>query len=157
MKKLFILLLGLCLALTACAKDAGQEAYEPEGTVQALVASGAFSVTLEELEASLLYDFSGYGLDEERLANASARSASGYAEQVSVTVWETEEDAEAALTAFTDYLQDRKDTYKSYAPAEVGKLENAIVNRRGTSVLLVVPNDVEAAKAAVERLDSNHE
>lgn len=151
MKKLLPLVLVLCLMLSACGGGDGK-AYDADGATQALVNSGAFSVALEELDAALLYDFEGYGMDAAKLTGSKALSASGYAEQVSVTLWKTEDDAKAAVAAFGTYLQDMKDSYKEYAPAEVGKLDSAIVKQAGLSVLLVVPADADAAKAAVERL-----
>ncbi len=152
MKKLLPLALALCLLLAACGKGGKGTAYDPDSATKALVDSGAFSLPLEEVDAALLYDFEGYGMDPGKLTSAKTYTASGYAEQVSVTVWKTEADAKAAATAFGEYLQDLKDTNQNYAPAEVGKLENAIVNQQGTSVLLIVPDDAEAAKQAVERL-----
>ncbi len=150
MKKLLPLALSLLLLLSSCGGKT-TEPYDLQAT-QALVDAGAFSVPLEELDAALLYDFAGYGMDASKLTGSKALSASGYTEQVSVTLWKTESDAKAAVAAFAVYLQDMKDTYKSYAPLEVEKLGNAIVSQRGTSVLLVVPADADAAKEAVGRL-----
>lgn len=151
MKKLLSLALMLSLLLSSCGAGAGK-AYDPKGAAQALVDSGAFSLPLEELSAALLYDFDGYGMDSEKLTDSIAFSASGYTEQVSVTVWKTEADAKAAVEAFGEYLQDMKDTYASYAPLEVDKLNHAIIKQQGASVLLVVPADADAAQEAVDRL-----
>ena len=152
MKKLLPSLLALVLLLSSCGGRAAAKPYDPNGATQALVDAGAFSVELEALEADLLYDFSGYGMDISKLTGSKALTASGYAEQVSVTIWKTEADAKAAAVSFEEYLQDMKDTYKSYAPLEVDKLEHAILQQKGNSVLLIVPADAEAAQAAVERL-----
>lgn len=151
MKKLLPSFLALVLLLSSCGGKTADSYYDLQAT-QALVDAGAFSVELEALEADLLYDFSGYGMDISKLTGSKALTASGYAEQVSVTIWKTEDDAKAAAVSFEEYLQDMKDTYKSYAPLEVDKLEHAILQQKGNSVLLIVPADAEAAQAAVERL-----
>lgn len=151
MKKLLPIALAVCLLLSACSGGSAK-AYDPAGATQALADSGAFSVSMEELDAAVLYDFSGYGLDAGTLTDSKALSASGFAEQVSVTVWKSDADAKAAVAAFGTYLEDMKETYKNYAPAEVGKLDNAIVKQSGNSVILIVPADADAAKAAVDRL-----
>lgn len=152
MKKLLPLILGLALVLSACGGGSGEKAFDPKSTVQAVMDSGAFSVTLEELSAEDLYDFSGYGLDAGKLTDSAAWTASGFAEQISVTMWKTEDDAKAAAAVFQTYLSDMKDSYESYAPNEVPKLDSAILEQRGTSVLLVVPNDKEAARKALDGL-----
>lgn len=152
MKKLLPLALALLLLLSSCGGGGTGKAYDPKGAAQALVDAGAFSLPLEELPAALLYDFDGYGMDSQKLTASIAVTASGYTEQVSVTVWKTEADAKAAVEAFGEYLQDMKDTYASYAPLEVEKLNHAIVKQQGSSVLLVVPADADAAQEAVDRL-----
>lgn len=152
--KLLCLAAALCLLLGACSApaDSGSAAFDPEAATQAVLDSGAFSVELTELDAALLYDFSGYGLDSSTLTASKAYSASGFAEQVSVTVWKDEAAAQAAVDMFKTYLEDMAATYKDYAPAEVPKLENAVLEQRGTSVLLAVANDAGAAKTAVDGL-----
>ena len=152
--KLLCLTAALCLLLGACSApaDSGSAAFDPEAATQAVLVSGAFSVELTELGAALLYDFSGYGLDSSTLTASKAYSASGFAEQVSVTVWKDEAAAQAAVDMFKTYLEDMAATYKDYAPAEVPKLENAVLELRGSSVLLAVANDAGAAKTAVDGL-----
>ena len=152
--KLLCLTAALCLLLGACSApaDSGSAAFDPEAATQAVLDSGAFSVELTELDAALLYDFSGYGLDSSTLTASKAYSASGFAEQVSVTVWKDEAAAQAAVDMFKTYLEDMAATYKDYAPAEVPKLENAVLEQRGSSVLLAVANDAGAAKTAVDGL-----
>lgn len=154
LSKLMILAAALCLLLGACSSPAesGTTAFDPETATQAVLDSGAFSVELTELDAAMLYDFSGYGLDASTLTASKAYSASGFAEQVSVTVWKDEASAQAAVDMFKTYLEDMAATYKDYAPAEVSKLENAVLEQRGTSVLLAVANDADAVKTAVEGL-----
>ena len=152
--KLLCLAAALCLRVGACSApaDSGTPAFDPEAATQAVLDSGAFSVELTELDAALLYDFSGYGLDSSTLTASKAYSASGFAEQVSVTVWKDEAAAQAAVDMFKTYLEDMAATYKDYAPAEVPKLENAVLEQRGSSVLLAVANDAGAAKTAVDGL-----
>lgn len=152
--KLLCLAAALCLLLGACSApaDSGSAAFDPEAATQAVLDSGAFSVELTELDAALLYDFSGYGLDSSTLTASKAYSSSGFAEQASVTVWKDEAAAQAAVDMFKTYLEDMAATYKDYAPAEVPKLENAVLEQRGSSVLLAVANDAGAAKTAVDGL-----
>ena len=153
LKKLAVLGTALCLLAALAACGGGDAAdFDPDKATKALLDSGAFSVTLEELDAELLYDFSGYGADASALTASKAYSASGFAEQVSVTVWKDADSAKTAAGMFKTYLEDMADSYRDYAPAEVPKLENAIVEQRGSSVLLVVADDAAKAQSAVDGL-----
>lgn len=149
--KLLPLLAALCLLLSACGGDSAK-AFEPENAAKAVLDSGCFSVELDELDVSLLYDFQGYGVDDGAVTASKAYSASGFTEQVAVLVCK-DEDAAGQVKAFLEqYLSDMKDSYKDYAPAEVPKLDAAILEQRGASVLLVVPNDAAKAQSAVDGL-----
>ena len=57
--------------------------------------------------------------------------------------------AETAETALKDYVQSQIDANTDYRPAEIPKLESALVDRRGETLLLVVASDLDAAKGAV--------
>ena len=54
------------------------------------------------------------------------------------------------MDALKDYIQHQIDENTDYRPAEIPKLENAYIDRRGESVLMVVASDIDAAKKAVE-------
>lgn len=150
-----IFLLGLiavfCLLAAACSSG-GKAAFNPDAATKALVDSGAFSVELTELDPASLYDFSGYGLDAATLTGGRAYSASGFAEQVSVTLWKDDASAKAAADMLKTYLSDMAGTYGGYAPAEVPKLENAVLEQRGNSVLLAVAANADKARAAVDAI-----
>ena len=58
-----------------------------------------------------------------------------------------EEAAEAARAALETRISDQRAAYESYIPEEVTKLDAAILDIRGSSVLLA---DIEAAEAALD-------
>lgn len=153
MKKISILL-ALMLSLTACGGGGGQ--YEI-GDVQAMADAGAFSEELEELDGdvafSALYRLGDYGLEREDLTGCAVlRSAGGTCEEGAVLILDSEEDAKTAKEALEDYVQKQIDQNESYGYrlAEIPKLKDAYIDVRGSTVLLVVASDLDAAKSVVE-------
>ncbi len=119
--------------------------------------AGAFSETLEELDAdtafSALYRLESYGLDREDLKDCAVlRSAGATCEEGAVLVLDSEAHAKDAQKALEDYVQGQIDANEDYGYrlAEVPKLKDAYIDVKGSTVLMVVANDLEAAKKAVD-------
>ncbi len=166
MKKLTLpaLLLSLCLLLSACsggggetpdpsdAGTAGPEAPERYALelADALVEAGAFSEDLEELDKDTVAVM--YGVEINDLTEVKAYSSAGAtAEEVAVLHFTSEETAGYAQKAMALYLEARAAAYADYLPAEVPKLENAVCQQKGDSVLLLVANDQDAAQAVLDQ------
>lgn len=155
MKKLLILALvgamGLC-ALAGCGGGEDEKAYST-GLVSAMVEAGAFSESLEELDsdtAFALYKLGDYGLVREDLTDCAVqRSAGATCEEGAVLVLSDSDKAGAALEALRAYVDGQIAANESYRPGEIPKLEGALVEQQGASVLLVVANDLDAAKSVI--------
>lgn len=153
MKKLLTvtLALALVLGLSACGGKEDETVWDT-GDVQALLDSGAFSEELEELDkdtAFILYKLADYGLD--RLSGAIVRrSAGATCEELAYLVLDSEDSAKTAEKALEDYVQSQIEANEDYRPDEIPKLEDAYISRRGSTLLLVVASDIDAAKKAVE-------
>ncbi|MCI8869126.1 MAG: DUF4358 domain-containing protein [Lawsonibacter sp.] len=150
MKKWIIFCLSalLALSLAACGgKETG--AAWTEDSLQAFLDSGAFSEELEELDADILwplYRLEDAGLSREQLDSARAfRSAGATCEEVAVLSFTDEKAAELAAGALKDYTAAQIDANRSYRPDEIPKLENARIDRRGSTLLLLVAADQDAA------------
>ena len=144
----------LCLlALAGCGGQKAPDVYETDD-VQAMADAGAFSETLEELDgdtAFALYRLSGAGLSREDLTDCAVlRSAGATCEEGAVLVFSSADQAETAAAALKDYVQNQIGENEDYRPAEIPKLEAAIVEQRENTVLLAVASDPEAARSAVE-------
>ena len=149
------LALGLMLGLVSC--GGGENNAPPlyaASHVEQINKAGAFSEELEELEgdtAFLLYKLSDQGLAREDLKECTAlRSAGATCEEAAVLVFTDADKAETAEKALGDYIDGQISANKDYRPAEIPKLENAWIDRRGETLLLVVANDLDAAKDAVK-------
>lgn len=158
MRRLLTMALALTMALglAACSKEGNNDAPPLYGTfhVAAMVKAGAFSEELEELDADtafILYKLADYGLVQEDLKECAVqRSAGATCEEGAVLVFTSADKAKTAKGALEDYIQGQIDANTDYRPAEIPKLEEALVDIRGETLLLVVANDLDAAKEAVK-------
>ena len=141
---------AICLLLSACG-GGGAAPFDPASAAQALRDSGAFTEALEEtdLDTSCML----YGLDADTVTGSAVyTSLSAGAEEIAVLTLKDKDGADAALAALKARVEDQTEALRDYQPAEVSKLENAIVEQRGNSVLLAVTADHDAAQAAVDAL-----
>ena len=144
--------LTLCLTLAACGGggDTAQEAFDPAATAQALLDSGAFEDTLDTVTADVAATL--YGVDAADITDCAVyTSLSAGAEEIAVLVMADADAAAAALEGLEARVADQKAALESYQPDEVAKLDSAI-EQRGSSVLLAVAADAEAAQAAIDGL-----
>ena len=157
MKQLFHIVpavLALCLTLSAC--GGGNEeavAFDPAVTAQSLLDSGAFSDALEEVDTSVAATL--YGVDEADIADGVVyMSLSAGAEEIAVLVLSDADAAAAAMEGLEAHVADQRAALESYQPDEVAKLDSAILEQRGSSVLLAVCADADAARAAIDGLSA---
>lgn len=167
MKKLLAGACALTMALTlaACggedapAMGSGQAQVpdlDPAAVTQALLDGGAFSESLETLTLDVayqLYGLEGYGVAREDILDGSVYlSAGATAEEASVLVCKDADTAATVLEAMQGHVDLQKESYESYLPAEIPKLDNARLITHGSSAVLVVPADSDAADAVLDKL-----
>lgn len=154
MKKLICAMLCCLFLLGGCgtAEPEKESAFPAAVTTQTLLGSGAFSEQLEELEleiAVMLFWLEGEAADYE--GSKVYYSTGATSEVAAVIALRDAEQAEAVETALNAWVESQIEAERNYRPAEVEKLEHAIVEVRGSSVLLVVAADWEKAQAAVPK------
>lgn len=146
MKKLFCALCSaaLCLSLAACGgSGAGAPApFDPEADAKTLLETpGVFANPLEEIDQATACAL--YGIDEATVENCKVYvgNAGVSLEELAVFALTDDTAAEDAL-AFLQYrVEDQKEAaagYAGYLQEELSKLDGAIVQQRGSSVLLVI-------------------
>ena len=74
------------------------------------------------------------------------RSAGATCEEAAVLVFTSADKAKTAKGALEDYVQGQIEANTDYRPAEIPKLEEALVDVRGETLLLAVANDREAVE-----------
>ena len=143
--------LALALTLTACGGGGGQEKPYETSAVQAMADAGAFSEELDADTAFALYGLADCGLSREDLTDCAVlRSAGATCEEGAVLVFSGEKQAGEAKKALDSYVSGQISANETYRPAEIPKLESALVEQKSNSVLLVVAADLEAAQSALE-------
>lgn len=156
MRKWIALLLGGLLAagLAGCGPSGQAKVIWTVDHVQGFVDGGAFSEELEELDADTLwslYRLEEAGLDREQLDSGKGlRSSGATCEEVAVLCFADIDSAAAAKEAVEAYVQGRIESNREYRPAEIPKLESAVVEQRGSAVLLLVAADLEAVKELLD-------
>lgn len=150
MKKIICGVLVSALLLTGCVgcnKTEPEPSFQPEQTVQALLDSGAFSETLEELDPLLLFPLTG---DAEDYEGSVLYYSTGAASEAVTVISVRDADQTAAVEeVLKSWVENQIEAERNYRPAEVEKLEHAIVEARGLTVLLVVAADWEKAAGAI--------
>lgn len=141
---------ALVLSLAACGEKA-PTAFDPAKDVQALLdETGVFVETLEPIDQTTACAL--YGIDESTVTSSAVYMANATsAEEVAIFALTDEEAARAAAKQLGYRVDDRIDELTSYLPSEVPKLEGAMVETRGNSVLLLICSDYDGAKKVLEK------
>ena len=154
MRKMICALLAVVLLLagTACEKKPEKEpSFPAEITTRALLESGAFSEPLEELDLDIAVMMFWLKGDVAEYEGSKIYYSTGATAEIAAVISVRDEgkvpEVEQALKA---WVNSQIEAEKDYRPAEVPKLENAIIESRGFTVLLVVAADTEKATEAVE-------
>lgn len=93
----------------------------------------------------MLYALDGTALTPEQLTDADAyRSSGATCEEVALLTFADEDAAQTAANTLDLYITGQIQSNKDYRPAEIPKLEKAFLERRGTTVLLMVANNYDA-------------
>lgn len=140
MKKLLssLLFLSLCLSLPACGEK--EAVFSPAQDAATLLnAPGAFSSPLTQIDQSTACAL--YGIDEGAVTESAVYGSTSGAEELAIFTFSSQEDAQTAQTQLQYRVEDRMEELRDYLPHELPKLEQALVQVRGDSVLLVVASD----------------
>ena len=156
MKKLMAFMMAFVCVLTmsACGSKQEEAAVFSLETLDAVQKAGAFSEELEELDADtafMLYGLADYGMSREELTDAAVlRSAGATCEEGAVLIFADGDKAAKAADAMGDYLEEQIEGNVNYRPAEIPKLEGAVLLTRGNTLLMVVANDAAAVRNLFE-------
>lgn len=142
----FILLISL---LAACsAKEQKPLEIDFSAFSTALLESGAFSEELELIDNDIGCYL--YGVEENADTETLFYMSSGATADEFTLFKASSEDAASGLEKYvSDRLDYQKRSFEAYNPAEVSKLDSAVLKTSGAYVLLVVADDYDAASSVI--------
>ena len=128
------------LLLCACGGTGGDSkaTYSPQDA-QDLIDAGAFTGEMEEVDGDVAAAL--YGLDASTVTECKcfmAVNTAVSADEVAVLVLTDEKAADAAVAACKARVDSQIESCTDYAPAAIPGLENAVILRRGYTVLFAV-------------------
>lgn len=150
-KRILALLLccGLCIGLCACVDGNAVKPFEAEGTAKALLDCGGYTDVEDmqpPLEPAVFFD----QLDAAAVTGGGVYSSTYTAELAAVVLFTDEEAAQDGCAVLNTWLADRTEAERDYRPAEAVKMEKAILERRGSTLVLAVAADPAAAQKAID-------
>ena len=150
MKKFLSMLLSgvLIFSLAACG---GEKSFDATAIFHDLMETpGVFSGGLEEVDQATACAL--YGIDEATVTGCLVYMANATsADELAIFTLSDEDAAQTAAKQLGYRVEDQKESLADYLPGETSKLEGAIVETRGNSVLLLICSDYDAAKAVLEK------
>ena len=154
MKKTVCFLMAALMLLvgTACEKEPEKEpSFPAEVTTQALLDSGAYSEQLDELDLDIAVMMFWLNGDVTEYEGSKVFYSTGATSEIAAVISIRDESKVPEVEqALKTWVESQIEAEKDYRPAEVPKLENAIIEARGFTVLLAVANDADKAIEAVE-------
>ena len=151
MKKLIICLfvLAMVLCLAACGSG-GDKSVNLDKLAKELLDSGAFSdvmsVPPEGAPAMT------YGFDANDVVECVMYYGTGATAEEIFLAQTTGSDAAARVQSLCqNRVQNQVASFENYVPAEVPKLQSAVIGTAGSYVVLIVSNDSSACQAIVEK------
>lgn len=151
MKRIFAMLLALTLFAftTGCGSTANVD-IDVAALAAELAAADIFDDIVSDLPARVAPQY--YSYDEADVVSCALyQSTLAAAEEVFVAECTDHAAAERVMEACEGRVADQKASYENYVPAEIPKLDDALLMTVGSYVFFVVSNNSPAAQQIVER------
>ncbi|MEG0752016.1 MAG: DUF4358 domain-containing protein [Oscillospiraceae bacterium] len=149
MKKIFvaILCIALALSLVSCAEE--PVTLDLTALSTQISAADVFADDLQPIEASRIGEL--VGLDLAGCKSSEYHMGSGATgEEFGLFECNSVDDAKALVKQLEEHRDSLLETYKSYAPDAVPRIENAVISRLGQNVAFVTADDYASAQSIVD-------
>ena len=147
-KKMAIACIVVMMAvLTAC--GGSDKSIDVEKLSAELLEKVSFTDELTKADAGTIARI--YGIESASEAEVYIGSGAT-AEEIGIFAFKEESEAEGAFEKVKQRLQSQKDSYESYAPEELKRLDNAFLKKEGRYVIFCVSDGEEADQIINEYL-----
>lgn len=136
-KKLFIASASIIMTAALAACGSSGITADASTVADTISASVSFSETLTKVSANV--ELKKYGIDEDLVSDAAGYSSTA-AVVDEIAVFKTDDTA-AVYEKAQAYIAAQKESYTSYAPNEVPKLDSAVIEEIGDYVIVCVSDD----------------
>lgn len=145
MKKKFLAILSItmCLFLASC----GAKTIDANELASKLVLEGVFAEQLTQVSSDITEK--RYMLTENEVEECVAYS--GTKAVVDEVVVFKAKDVDAVKEKVLEHINTQTNSYSSYRPDEVPKLENSVVTVSGDYVIVCISNDSSTAKNIIDQ------
>lgn len=152
-KRIISIALSLVLALCLFAGCSGASGKDIDGdALYSDLKALAFTDELVDMDMSAIenyYFFDDTGVIEKARVCKSASGAT--AEEIAVITVKSASDVESIKKALEMRVDDLAFNFENYVPAEMNKINKAIVTSNGRTVVLVVTDDLDNAQSTIDR------
>lgn len=145
MLKKFVSSLLVIFTLIGCSGSSSSSSSTPSEVAKNLVSTLSLEDTVSEVESRVIPGlfFFDDGVYEEGAFYAADKTAD------CLGVFKTS-NPDSCEEAIKTYLSTRKEQLEMYAPSEVFKVDNAVIEKGTDTVIFIVCDDLEAAKEAAK-------
>lgn len=149
MKKLAVVILSLCaVMLSGCSKK--EITVDPTELANSLLEQVKFVDSMTKLDKEAVAKL--YGIKGELLESQAVYISTGAtAEEIAILKATDEKNADTLYQALETRIEDQKTAFEDYVPAEMKKLEDPILIKKGNYVICCISNDNESANDVITR------
>ena len=123
---------------------------EPGEITKAVLDEVPINSAFEKKAESLPDYFDGLDVDALDAFSYYICASGAYPDEIAVFRFNSEDSAKGAVKAVEDRLAYQKETYETYTPDEMYKIDNAVIRQTGNWVYYLVTSDNEKADSIVK-------
>lgn len=152
MKRIVPILTAACMILAlliGCAPQKTAKEYDIHALAKSVADSGSFTDILSDVSTSQAVKL--YKIDESLIKDCAVYCSTGATtEEIGIFQCADEDSAGIVVTAAKARAEAQKVAYESYAPGEIPKLDDAVIESDGVYVFYIVSDDPTAVAALIK-------